>query len=139
MPEGDITRETEYLKLIDDYELCMYKFEFTKAIDLIDAYLRDTSKIWAANTKSDDLALRKQTLIDTFQAIRVAAVLLNPFAPIGTETVREYLQFDDRMFNWNFIRKPFKFFMNKDHVFKFLEPKFDFFAKHPTQLIEGER
>ena len=135
MPEGETTNEAENLKLIDEYELAMYKFEFPKAIDLIDAYLRDISKIWAANTKSDDL--RGQTLIDTFQAVRIAAVLLNPFAPIGTEIIREYLQFDKNMFNWDYIRKPFKFFINKNHEFKFLEPKFDFFAKHPAQL--GER
>ena len=125
-------------ELIHEFEWAMYRFEFSKVIDMIDVYLRNINKIWVSNTKnadvSNDEALRAQTLIDTFHAVKVTAVLMHPFAPEGTERIREYLQFDERLWNWEYINEPLGYFMKKGHTFKFLEPKIDFFAKHPSQL-----
>jgi len=128
---------------IDEHEMAMYRFEFSKVIDLMDVYLREANKVWVAQTKAADamdkdggdaMALRAQTLVDAFHVIRVATTLLHPFAPEGTERVAEYLCFNEDLWNWEHIRQPMRFFMQDKHEFKFLEPRVDFFFKHPSQL-----
>lgn len=64
----------------------------------------------------------------------VAATLLHPFAPEGTEMVREYLGVDERLWDWAYIFEPLSAFMGDGHAFRFLEPRVDFFRKHPSQL-----
>jgi len=147
LPEGEPGEEAIATAntLIDEHELAMYRFEFSKVIDLMDVYLRDTNKLWVANTKAAEAldkdgdekaakALRTQTLLDAFHAVRVATTLLHPFAPEGTKRVAEFLRFDEELWNWEHIRKPLRFFMKENHEFKFLEPRVDFFYKHSTQL-----
>jgi methionyl-tRNA synthetase len=140
LPEGTVSEETQRLagEMINGYEWAMYRFEFSKVIDLLDVYLREANKVWAANAKeadtNNDNALRGQTLADTFHVVRVAATLLHPFAPWGTETVREYLNVDERLWDWEYIDKPLRFFICEGHAFKFLEPRVDFFGKHQSQL-----
>ena len=124
--------------MIYEYEWAMYRFEFSKIIDLVDVYLRDANKNWAEKSKAAETAgddnLRAQILADTFHVVRVAATLLHPFAPDGTERVREYLGFGENLWSWENIFEPMEFFMGGGHQFKFLEPRVDFFAKHPSQL-----
>lgn len=104
----------------------------------LDVYLRDANKNWAAETKraeaADDRTVREQILVDSFHVVRVAATLLHPFAPEGTEMVREYLSVDERLWSWDFIFEPLRFFLEADHRFRFLEPRVDFFSKHPSQF-----
>ena len=127
------------VKLIDDYEFAMYRFEFSKAIDLLDKYLRDTNKIFDAKMKdakaSEDNASRAIALAEAFDAVKTAAVLLHPFAPEGTERLQEYLGVGDSLWDWANIYRPMSFYVNDSHKFKFLEPKVDFFVKHPSQLM----
>ena len=145
LPDGELSTETVSAAntLIDEHEWAMYRFEFSKAIDLMDVYLREANKTWVAQTKAADAldkeggdtkAMRAQTLIDAFHAVRVAATLLHPFAPEGTERVAEYLRTSEDLWNWEHIRQPLRFFMKDSHEFKFLEPRVDFFFKHPSQL-----
>jgi methionyl-tRNA synthetase len=150
LPQRDASCEVQDAAsaLIEEYEWAMYRFEFAKVIDLMDVYLRDANKTWVANTKEADALcfsdvvakqeeanfLRTQTLTDTFHVVRVAAALLHPFAPEGTERVREYLRFDERLYDWEYIDEPMSFFMAEGHEFKVLEPRVDFFLKHPSQL-----
>ncbi|MCL2015028.1 MAG: class I tRNA ligase family protein [Defluviitaleaceae bacterium] len=124
------TRQTA-AKIIEDYEMAMYKFEFAKIIDMMDVYLRDANKIWAAESKDENKKENKlqQTLANAFYVVKVAAVLLHPFAPEGTERVREFLAIDERLWDWRHIHEDLLFFMKDDHKFKFLEPKVDFFYK----------
>jgi len=145
LPEGEPSAETLAAAntVIDEHEMAMYRFEFSKVIDLMDVYLRDANKDWVAQTKAADaidkeggdaLAMRAQTLVDAFHVVRVATTLLHPFAPEGTERVTEYLRVGDDLWNWEYIRKPLRFFIKGEHEFKFLEPRVDFFFKHPSQL-----
>ena len=129
--------------LTDEYEMAMYRFEFSKVIDLMDVYLRDANKDWVAQTKAAEALdkeggnstdMRAQTLVDAFHAVRIAVTLLHPFAPEGTERIAEYLSVGDELWNWEHIRKPLRFFIGEGHEFKFLEPRVDFFFKHATQL-----
>jgi methionyl-tRNA synthetase len=56
--------------------------------------------------------------------------------------IREYLNVDDRLWSWEYIFEPLTFFtksaqesaQKSTHKLKFLEPRVDFFAKHPSQL-----
>jgi len=140
--EADLTAANIF---IDEYEWAMYRFEFSKVVDLVDVYLRDANKAWSAGTKSADAldkegenekaaTLRSQTLVNAFHAVRVAATLLHPFAPEGTERVAEFLRLGDALWDWAHIREPLVFFLKENHEFKFLEPRVDFFFKHPAQL-----
>jgi len=138
IPSGEVSLSAKEMSdtMINDYEWAMYKFEFARVIDLLDVYLREANKIWSAETKEadGDPAKLSQTLIDAFHVVRVAATLLHPFAPIGTEMVREYLNVDERLWDWQHINNPLRYFMDTNHNFKFLEPRVDFFAKHPSQI-----
>jgi methionyl-tRNA synthetase len=100
------------------------------------------NKYWAANMKEAELKndgrLREQTLINAFHMVRTAAVLMHPIAPVGTEMIREYLNVNDKFWDWNYIFEPVYFFIDdlQNHKLKFLEPRVDFFKKHPSQINE---
>ncbi|MCL2372070.1 MAG: class I tRNA ligase family protein [Defluviitaleaceae bacterium] len=142
LPSLEISEKTKQMAetLIQDFQLAMYRFEFSRAYDFIDKYLRDTNKIFDAGMKEakENESLRPATLIDGFYAMRVAAVLLHPFAPEGTEAIAEYLNFGPAMWDWANIHKPISFFAPEGHQFKFLEPRIDFFLKHPSQIVPRE-
>ena len=86
--------------------------------------------------RNEDNELRKQTLIDAFHMLRVAAVLTHPVAPMGTELLVSYLGFDEDFFSWERIFDTvYDFCEDKEnHQLKTLEPRFDFFPKHPSQF-----
>jgi len=77
-----------------------------------------------------------QVLADTFHMVRTAAVLMHPLAPQGTEMIREYLRLGEEFWSWDRIFEPIYSFMDDpyNHKLKFLEPRVDFFKKHPRQI-----
>jgi len=141
LPEGIVDESTQNRadRLISEYEWAMYRFEFPKVIDILNNYLRDANKMWSILTKKAELEgydsnLRAQVLLNAFYIVRIATTLLHPFAPEGTERIREYFQFDERLWDWAYIGEHLQFFMSEGHSFKFLEPRVDFFLKHHSQL-----
>ena len=128
LPEAKISEEVRQAAdtMINDYEWAMYRFEFAKVIDKLDVYLRNANKAWSAQIK-DETKLA-QTLVDAFHVVRVAAALLHPFVPEGTERVREYLGVDERIWDWSCFKEPLEYNLKQ------LEPKVDFFHKHPSQI-----
>ena len=116
-------------KLVADYEFAMYRFEFSKAVDMLDKFLRDANKLFDAKLKTakaeDDAPSRAQALVDAFNMVKVATILLNPFAPEGTQRLGEYLGLE---YSWDNVKVP------QSGDLKFLEPKVDFFVKHPSQF-----
>ena len=62
--------------------------------------------------------------------------MLHSVAPNGCENLAEYLDVDESIFDFNKINEPiYNWFVNKEsHNPKFIEPKFDFFKKHPSQF-----
>ena len=143
LPTTEISTQTADAceKLVADYEFAMYKFEFSKAVDMLDKFLRDANKFFDGRMKeakaNEDDALRMQTLVDSFHMMKTGAVLLHPFAPQGTEILREYLGVGKSLWEWANINQPLTHFMQDGHSFKFLEPKVDFFLKHEGQLERG--
>ncbi|MBQ8568755.1 MAG: class I tRNA ligase family protein [Oscillospiraceae bacterium] len=144
MPVGqvddDILAESE--KAILEYERFMYKTEFHQVTYVLDSYIRKASKYMAKAKaeadKSEDEALRKKYLINTFHMIRTAAVLLHPLAPVGTEMVLDYLNCGEDFWSWDNIFATFADILpgETSHKLKFLEPKVDFFKRHPSQFAQ---
>jgi methionyl-tRNA synthetase len=54
--------------------------------------------------------------------------------------ILDYLNLDDNFWSWDNIFKPIYYFMKapNDHKLKFLEPRMDFFKKHPSQLMQTD-
>lgn len=142
MPVGEVSPEilAESEKAILEYERYMYKFEFHQVTYVLDSYIRKSNKVLAKfmgeADKNDDNELRRQTLINVFHYIRTAAVLLHPLAPSGTEMVLDYLGFDEDFWSWDHIFEGMSYFCKgeSEHQLKFLEPRVDFFKKHPSQF-----
>ncbi|NLC44537.1 MAG: class I tRNA ligase family protein, partial [Clostridiales bacterium] len=125
-------------KAILEYEKLMYKYEFHNVMNLLDSYIRDANKYWSAGMKevkdTEDMDLRAQVVIDSFHMLRTAIVLTHPVAPEGTEMVCEYLGFGKEFWKWDRIFDTVYDFMEnpEEHDLKTLEPKVDFFSKHPS-------
>lgn len=143
MPVGavdeDILAESE--KAVLEYERFMYKFEFHQVTYVLDSYIRKASKYMAKAKaeadKADDDALRAKWLVNVFHMIKTAAVLLHPIAPDGTEMVRDYMNLDDSLWNWDGIFETLSDTLLKGeerHQLKFLEPRVDFFKRHESQF-----
>lgn len=123
-----------------EYEWLMYRHEFHLVMNLMDTYIRNINKYWTAKMKeADDTGndeLRLQVLADAFHMVRTAAVLMHPIAPEGTEMIREYLGLGEEFWSWDRIFDTVYSFMEDpgEHKLKFLEPRVDFFKKHPSQI-----
>lgn len=143
IPVGEISEEIleEAKDAIINYENNMYNHEFHSVIYVLDSYIRKMNKYWVSNMKKaeseNDNELRKQVLIDSFYAVRTIITLLHPIAPTGCEKVRDYLNIDKKLWNWDFIFEPIYNFINNEHKLKYLMPRVDFFEKHESQLSEN--
>ncbi|MDD4642742.1 MAG: class I tRNA ligase family protein [Erysipelotrichaceae bacterium] len=142
LPYGSISAEvlTEAKDTIIAYEWAMYKLDLHNINNILDTYIRQANKYWVRNItiaeKENNEILRKQTLIDAFHMVKTACLLAHPIACIGTEMVREYLGIDERFFSWDYAFNDLYLFLKEPtkHQLKFLEPKVDFFEKHPSQF-----
>ena len=145
MPVGEVDADVleNAKKAVLDFERFMYRFEFHQTTYVLDTYIRKASKYMVKNLndadKNDDAALRRKTLINVFHMIRTAAVLLHPMAPNGTEMLLEYLGLDESFWSWERIFDTLADFTEgKDRKLKFLEPRVDFFKRHPSQFAQSE-
>ncbi len=142
IPVGEIDQEiqNEAKQNILAYERLMVRCEFHQVMNLMDTYIRNINKYWAKNIREaedkHDAALRSQVVINTFHMVRTATVLMHPIAPEGTGMVLKYLNLKEDFWNWDRIFQPVYAFMEdpQEHQLKFLEPRVDFYAKHPSQL-----
>ncbi|HEX2945773.1 MAG TPA: class I tRNA ligase family protein [Clostridia bacterium] len=133
-------------EVILEYERLMSEFRFHQVMNLMDNYIRNMNKFWSARSRqadeTGDQEFRAQLLADMFHMVRTAAVLMHPIAPEGTEMIRQYLGFGDEFWCWDRIFDTVYDFMEEpeEHKLKFLEPRVDFFGKHPSQIINsGEK
>ena len=110
----------------------------------LDSLIRNANKYWVKNINlaetNNDVELKKQTIIDTLHMAKVAMVLLHPVTPKNTENLAEFLCVDENIFSWDKIDEPIYAFVKEPQNYrpKFLEPKTDFFKKHPSQFEEKE-
>ena len=117
-----------------EYERLMAETSFDKVFELLNVYMRDANKDWSARSKSEDIGEIGSLLADSFHAVKTAAILLHPVTPVGCEMIREYLGVDERLWSWDYIFEPLSFFTGAGHRLRELEPRVDFFKKHPSQL-----
>jgi methionyl-tRNA synthetase len=136
LPEGDVGGETREhaAQTILSYERLMAEIQLDKIFELLNIFLRDANKDWSVRSKSESLPELEQLLVDMFHVVRVAVTLLHPIVPEGCEGLRDYLGVDERIWDWEYIFEPLRFFTAREHCFKFLEPRLDFFRKHESQL-----
>jgi len=147
IPVGEVSTEVldESRKTILEYEQLMYKCEFHSVMNLLDTYLRNINKYWASNIRQaeqdNDANLRSKILVNVFHMLRTATVLVHPIAPKGTGMILEYLNLKDDFWNWDRIFQPVYDFMDDplSHKLKFLEPRVDFFEKHPSQFAHDPK
>lgn len=135
--DEDIMQESK--DIIIKYENLMNEQKFHVIMNLLDGYIREINKYFVKNSKEfeNNEQRYQKTIVNTMQKIRTAAVLLHPIVPTGTELLKEYLNVTDNYFDWKYIFEPFnKFAKNKPYTLKEIPPRFDFFAKHPSQLEE---
>ena len=127
------------------YEQNMYDHQFHKITYVLDTLIRNMNKYLVNNLRTadanGDTELKAQVLADSFYGIRVATALIHPIAPAGCEKIREYLNVDERIYNWDYIFSTLTDLMPDpaNHAFKFLEPRVDFFKMHETQLAAKEQ
>ncbi len=143
IPAGDVSNNVleDAKKTVLAFEQAMAKHEFHQAMAVADTYIRGITKHWSANVKpgaeagTEDPNL-KRTLIDSFHMVRTATAIMHPIAPSGTEMIREYLNIGPEFWDWNRIFEPVTTFFKDPatHTLKFLEPRVDFFPKHPSQV-----
>ena len=143
VPVGSINPEitAELKNHILNYERFMAERKFHQVINVVDVLVRNINKYWVKNAASfeTDKELEKQTIINTLHMVRVAVLMLHPVAPKSTENLVDFLKLDRAIFSWaNEDKLVYDFMANhKDHRPNFLEPKQDFFKKHPSQLEEN--
>lgn len=147
MPLGEVGEEmvSRAHAALAAFEEIMHKAELHSALTCADEFIRWAQKGWSdgikrAETQGDD-ELRRQVLLDSFYALRVAALLMHPIAPRGCEMIAEYLQIaSERIFSWD---APFdgmdELCVEQEvaagrHAVKELPPRTDFFEKHPSQF-----
>jgi methionyl-tRNA synthetase len=139
IPAGEVSADIREAaeSVILAYEKYMYLHQFHTVIETVDKYIRGITKHWAEKgRKSSDGEIDPQAFIDSFHMVRVATALMHPIAPHGTEMVREYLNLGEEFWNWDRIFDSLYDFMDdpEKHEFKVLEPRVDFFEKHPSQI-----
>jgi methionyl-tRNA synthetase len=125
-------------QVIREYERFMYDIELHSVMNLMDGYLRYANTYWNDH-KNDEGDEATSALRSTFHLLRVAAVLMHPIAPLGTERILEYLEFPADYWNWEHIDETNEFFCSVEervagrHPIRTLLPRTDFFEKHPSQ------
>jgi methionyl-tRNA synthetase len=133
-----ILKESENALL--DYERHMYEHEFHSITYVLDTFVRNSNKYWVNQMRQADSTenneLRKQVLIDSFHVVKTAALMFHPIAPIGCDKIRDYLNIDQRFWDWKHafttIDQIIPDFNN--HRIKTLEAREDFFVKHESQF-----
>jgi methionyl-tRNA synthetase len=133
--EEDVMEESK--KIILQYESLMNEQKFHVVMNLLDGYIREINKYFVKYSREfeNDEQKYQQVIVNTMQKIRTATVLMHPIVPCGTELVKDYLNVNDKYFDWEYIFESFTYFVEeKPYKLKEIPPKFDFFAKHASQL-----
>ncbi|MBP3581390.1 MAG: class I tRNA ligase family protein, partial [Clostridia bacterium] len=118
------------------FEKCMMENKFHMCIYELDSFLRNINKYWTKNFVSDNIEAEKKCIANTLHYAKVAMVMLHSVAPSGTENLAKLLKVDNSIFDYNRINEPiYNWFEDKNnHKPEFIEAKFDFFKKHPSQF-----
>lgn len=142
VPYGEVSKDVlvNCTKTILKYEKLMSQTKFHMVTYELDTFIRNINKYWLANAKEDNIDSLRQSIIDCLHMSKVAMVLLHPITPVSCENLANFLNLDEKVFSWDEIECPIYNFVKNKKCYKpnFLEPRQDFFKKHPTQLKTNE-
>ena len=132
--DEDILLECEMSTI--KFEKCMMENKFHMCMYELDSFLRNINKYWTKNFVQDDKDAEAKCIINTLHYAKVAMVMLHSVAPKSIENLAEYLGVSNDVFTWDRVNEPiYNFFETKEHHKpKFIEARFDFFKKHPSQF-----
>ncbi len=144
MPGGEVDEAIiqEGREALFAFEREMSTCAFHSAFQVVDNYIRNINKYWSAAireiTNADEGEVveteRVSALLrNTLEMVRYMLIMLHPIAPKGTAKAAEYFCLDDSFWSWAHIDKLFSDFVAEGTEFKFLEPRVDFYEKHPSQ------
>jgi methionyl-tRNA synthetase len=161
-PSEEAYAESE--QAILHYDRFMYRYDFHQVSYVLDSLIRGVSKTMSKGKTLSDAAyktvdklkdcdaaaaiiktaldtaesLRDTWLTDTLHGIKCALTLLHPIVPAGVELVRDYLRLPERIYDWESVFETLPELMpDQDFIEpKFIEPRFDFFPKHPSQITD---
>ncbi|MDR3263184.1 MAG: class I tRNA ligase family protein [Clostridiales bacterium] len=136
LPTAAVTSETlaKAADTLEKYEYYMNRYEFNNVIGVIDEYFRSANAHWAEVSKTGDNEVKARLIADTVHVIKTGVLMLHSIAPDGAELVAEYMKAGGALFDWKNADKTFCEILPEVGAFKFLEPRFDFFKKHESQL-----
>lgn len=119
-------------------EKLMFDNKFHMVMYELDSFIRNINKYFVANEKlaGDDDEKLAHVIADTLHMVKVAMILLHPVSPKNIEALADDLKVGKNIFSWDTINDPiYNFVEDKDNYRpKFIEAKYDFFKKHPSQL-----
>ena len=142
VPYGEVDKDIliNSAKTILKCEKLMFQTKFHMVSYELDSFVRNINKYWVNNAKENNKEELKKCIINCLHMCKIAMVLLHPFAPVSTENLAKFLKLDRNVFSWDNIEAPIYMFVNDKNNYKpeFLEPKQDFFKKHPSQLVKEE-
>lgn len=119
-------------------EKLMFDNKFHMVMYELDSFIRNINKYFVANEKlaGDDDEKLAQVIADTMHMVKVAMVLLHPVSPKNIEALADDLKVSKDIFSWDTINEPIYNFVEDKNNYKpkFIEAKYDFFKKHPSQL-----
>lgn len=121
-------------ELQNNYINKMKDIKLNEIMPLLDTYFREVNLNWSEKSKIGDNSVRAQLIADTIHAIKTGVLLLHPITPKSCELVREYINADEKIYDWDNSEKTFAEIYPEVDSFKFIEPRFDFFKKHESQL-----
>jgi len=140
VPNRDVSEEIlkNCTMTILKIEKLMFDNKFHMVMYELDSFIRNINKHFVANEKAagDDNEKLAQVIADTLHMVKVAMVLLHPVSPKNIEALASDLKVSEDIFSWDTINEPiYNFVEDKDNYRpKFIEAKYDFFKKHPSQL-----
>jgi len=140
MPYGEVSEKvlSDCTMSILKYEKFMYEHKFHMTTYELDTLIRNLNKNLSKqiNDANGDKELIKQALVDGLHMAKTALVLLHPICPSSCESLAEFMHVDKSIFNWDKVDSTiYEFVEDKEnHRPNTLEPKQDFFKKHPSQL-----
>jgi methionyl-tRNA synthetase len=146
VPKVEVGEEVKELvrRFVLQFEDTMAKQEFHRSIYTLDSLIRGLSKYWAREMKiadtNEDMEHRAQVLGDMLYGVKCTLTLLHPITPSSAEFARQYLNLNESLWSWDVIFEPIEVHMDnpEEHKLTFIEPRFDFFEKHESQLAELE-
>ncbi len=133
-----------------EYERHMSGVRLHEALTLCDSYIRSANKRWADDISAvehgESDKTRAEVLANAFFELRISTLLMHPMTPRGCELICKRLGFEPvQFFSWDWSFNDFSELCEPEDVesgwraLEPLEPKFDFFPKHESQIKKKKK